>query len=156
MSHPNARKISFTKEGLEKLQEEQARLIAERPAAVAELKRAREMGDLSENGAYKAAKFRVNDIDRQIRQLQYTIRHAYVVETPEGIAGINTLVTVRDEVGEKQFHIVGEREADPISGKISPYSPVGSQLMGKREGEKVVIQTPKGIITYTIVKIQKA
>ena len=154
--HPNARKISFTKGGLKKLQEEQARLIAERPGAVAELKRAREMGDLSENGAYKAAKFRVNDIDRQIRQLQYTIRHAYVVEAPEGIAGINTLVTVRDNVGEKQFHIVGEREADPLSGKISPHSPVGSKLMHKKEGEKAVIETPKGTMTYTIVKIEKA
>lgn len=154
--HPNAKKISFTKEGLQKLKEEQARLIVERPAAVAELKRAREMGDLSENGAYKAAKFKVNDIDRQVRQLQHTIRHAYIVETPEGIAGINTLVTVQDDIGEKQFHIVGEREADPLSGKISPHSPVGSKLMGKKEGEKVVIQTPKGVITYTIVKIERA
>jgi len=153
--HPNAKKIHFTPDGFEKLKKEQQKLLDERPTAVAELKRAREMGDLSENGAYKGAKFKVSQIDRRVRELQYLIKHAYIENVIEGIVGVNTTVIVSDDVHEKQFHIVGEHEADPLAGKISPYSPVGSQLMGRKEGEKVVIQTPKGVLTYTIVKIQK-
>ena len=153
MQHPNAKKILFTPEGLEKLKKEQTSLLEERPAAVAELKRAREMGDLSENGAYKGAKFKLNTIDRRLRELQYLLKHAHIAAAPKGLVGLDTLVMVSDDVHEKQYHIVGDQEADPLSGKISPRSPIGSALMGKKEGEKVVVQTPKGVITYTIVKI---
>ena len=155
MPHPNAKKIQFTQEGLENLKIEQTKLLQERPDAVLELKKAREMGDLSENGAYKGARFKLSQIDRRLRELQYLLRYADVQETPEGIVGLNTLVTVSDDVHEKQFHIVGEHEANPLNGKISPRSPIGSQLMGRRKGERVVIQTPKGIITYIIVSIAK-
>src|SRR5260221_2308772 len=113
--HPNARKISLSPQGFDKVKKEQEELLAQRPAAVAELKRAREMGDLSENGAYKSARALVSQIDSRLRHLSNLIRFAQVVENaPEGIVGINTFVLVTDEHTERGFHIVGEHESNPL------------------------------------------
>lgn len=153
--HPNAHKITFTKEGFEKLQKEQQDLLAKRPQAVAELKRAREMGDLSENGAYKGAKFLLNQIDSRLRYLHHTLLHAVVVENaPDGVVGLNAKVVVSDGQEEREFQIVGDHEANPLEGKISSHSPIGSKLIGKKVGEKVYVETPKGTTTFTIKKLQ--
>lgn len=152
--HPRAHKISFTKDGYEALQKEQVELLAKRPAAVAELKKAREMGDLSENGAYKGARFLLNQIDSRLRYIHHTLLHAEVIEnTPKGIVGLDTKVVVTDGKEERIFHIVGEHEASPLEGKISPKSPIGSKLMGKKEGQEVAVELPKGRVVYTITKI---
>ena len=52
-----------------------------------------------------------------------------------------------------KYQIVGPVEADPLEGKISNESPIGAALMGKKEGEKVTIETPKGSVSYTIISI---
>ena len=152
--HPKAHKISFTKEGYEKLEKEQEELLAKRTQAVTELKKAREMGDLSENGAYKGARFLLNQIDSRLRYLHHTLLHAEVIEAaPKGIVGLNTKVVISDGKVVDAFHIVGEHEANPMEGKISPKSPIGSKLMGRKEGDQVEVHLPKGKVIYTIQKI---
>lgn len=154
MPHPRAHKITFTKEGFEKLQKEQQDLILRRPEAVAELKRAREMGDLSENGAYKSARALVSQIDSRLRHVHYLLQHAVVVEAvAQGIVGLNSTIVVTDGSNERELVVVGEHESDPLSGKISHKSPLGQALMGKKAGEEATIATPKGTLTYHILQI---
>ena len=72
--------ILFTKEGFEKLKKDLKEAEEKRPVAVATLARARAMGDLSENGFYKGAKFELNDLDREIRHLTHLIKERQVIQ----------------------------------------------------------------------------
>ncbi len=106
-----------------------------------ELQRAREQGDLSENGAYKAARFELGDTDRALRQLQYQIKYGKAVAPPtDGTIGVGSSVKLRRADGKEfRYMIVGTYEADPMNGKISIESPMGKALMGKRVSEEVVV-----------------
>ncbi len=144
----------MTPSGLSALQKEQEELLQKRPGAVLELKRAREMGDLSENGAYKSAKWLVSQIDSRLRHLNNLIRFAQVVEVvKKDIVSLGGSVVVRDQKNEQTFSLVGEQEADPRLGKISHTSPIGRALMGKKAGDSVRVVIPSGEIVYTIVRI---
>lgn len=147
-------KIIFTKIGFEELKKKTEDLIKERPVAVLDLKKAREMGDLSENGYYKAAKFKLIDIDRAIRKNNYLIKHANVI-TPvkNDKVGIGSKITVETEGKEKKYEIVGKYEANPSESKISYLSPVGKALLGKKAGESVRIKLQDKIVVYKIVNI---
>lgn len=139
------RLIKFTKEGLEKVRNEHERLMLERPAAVKELTRAREMGDLSENGLYHAAKGLLRSIDSRLRRLNYQIKLANVVSSKKYIVEQN---------GRKiTYEIVGDFEADPSNNKISANSPIGSSLINKRTGDIAEIQTPNGILKLKVLKM---
>ena len=72
----------FTKEGFEKLKKDLKEAEEKRPEAVATLTKARNMGDLSENGFYKGAKFELNDLDRKIRHLTHLIKEGQVIQKP--------------------------------------------------------------------------
>ncbi len=147
--------IPFTKQGIKEIEDKLQALVVKRPEAVAVLKRAREMGDLSENGLYKAAKFELSDIDREVRNLKYLLKSAKVF-TPEGkeTIQIGHKVKIKNEKLEKEYLIVGEFEANPSLGKISNKSPFGYALLGKKIGEKAQIKTPTGIVEYLIVSIE--
>jgi transcription elongation factor GreA len=147
--------IPFTNIGFENLKKELEDLIAKRPAAVDVLKRGREMGDLSENGLYKAAKMELSNIDHQIRHLQNLVLYGKVF-TPinNNTVQLGHTVTVETENGNKTFQIVGEWEAAPRDGRISLKSPIGHNLMGRKVGEFSSVQTPNGFINYKILSIQ--
>ncbi len=148
--------IPFTKIGYENLKKELESEIAKRPAAVAVLKRGREMGDLSENGLYKAAKMELSDIDRQIRHLQNLVLYGKVFEPANNnTVQLGHTVTVETESGKKTFQIVGEWEANPKENKISLKSPIGHNLMGRKVGDKISIRTPNGPTEYRIISIAK-
>lgn len=146
--------IPFTKEGLQHIERERDDLLAQRPAVVSELTRARELGDLSENGAYRGAKMKLADIDRRLRHLAHVLRHAVVVEkqTVDTIE-IGSRVVVDDGQNKRAFLIVGGYESNPLEGKISHLSPLGKLLLGKKTGEKVVMNLPSSITTYTILSV---
>ena len=128
--------IKFTKEGLKELQDKVAEIQAARPAAVKELTRAREMGDLSENGLYTAAKGRLRSMDSQIRRLSMQLKLAQVVDAQK---------IVVEENGKKiEYEIVGDFEADPLNHKISSNSPIGNSLKYAKVGDQVKIETPRG------------
>lgn len=147
-------KITFTKEGFEKLQRNYKKLQDERPAAVKELARARELGDLSENGLYTAAKARLGSIDSQLFRMEMTMKFAEIVED-EGGGKITIGTTVQVTDGEKEFtyELVGDTEANPKLGKVTKNSPIGMALLGKSEGDKAEITLPGGVKVFTVVKI---
>ena len=138
------RRIKTTQEGLTKLKADYEQLLVDRPAAVKELSRAREMGDLSENGLYTAAKARLRSIDGQIRRLDAQIKLADVVKTQRYL--------VEQDGKQIEYEIVGDYEADPLKHKISAFSPIGSKLNGKKEGDIIEINTPSGTKTLKILK----
>lgn len=138
-------KITFTKEGFKKLERDLERLKKERPAAVKELARAREMGDLSENGLYTAAKARLGSIDSQIFRAEMTIKFAEVVDAgASSTVQIGSKVTVLDGNNEIVYQIVGDTEANPKENKITQHSPLGRALIGKIAGNKVKTRLPSG------------
>ena len=154
MVHHLVKRIQFTKDGLEKVKQEHAVMTAKRPEAIARLRTAREQGDLSENGAYKAARFEVNDIDRRLRHLNKLLLLGQVYESKNtGMVDLGATVTVDDGKKQYTYTIVGGYESNPVEGKLSTYSPIGKALMGKKIGDRVDVTIPKGTVQYTITQI---
>lgn len=148
------RNYVFTKDGYEKLQKEQEALLVKRKEVIETLKKAREMGDLSENGLYKAAKFELGDTDRKLRRAKTMLSQATIVtKTSNDTVGIGSTISVL--IGEKKdtFTIVGDFEADPINKKISQNSPIGRALMGRKVGDTISFSAPSGSVVYTLLKI---
>lgn len=140
--------IIFTKSGYNSLQPKIDELLKKRERVLIELQRAREQGDLSENGAYKAARFELGDTDRAIRQLQYQIKYGKVLQAPiNGTIGVGSTVRLKRADGQEfSYTIVGTYEADPMNGKISIESPMGKKLIGKRVDEVIEVNGQ----TYTV------
>jgi transcription elongation factor GreA len=145
--------VFFTQQGFDKIKKEHEELTAKRKEAVVTLKRAREMGDLSENGLYKAAKFELGDIDRTLRRLTHFINKGTIAVKPDGKIGIGSKVKVIENGITKDFAIVGDFEANPTENKISAKSPLGKALMNMKEAERFEIETPGGRKSYRILKI---
>ena len=146
--------IPFTQSGIEQIKQQLNDLIAKRPEAVKQLTRGRDMGDLSENGLYKAAKMELNNIDREIRNLKYLLKYGKVFSPLDNVTvQIGHKVIVETLNGKKEFLIVGEYESDPKIKKISHKSPIGYNLMGRKTGDKINIKTPSGITSYLITEI---
>lgn len=149
------RKIIYTKSGYEELQEKYDRLLAERVTAVEQLKKAREMGDLSENGFYKASKQKLGSIDHQIFLTKHYLRYGVVAESvAQDSVQIGSSVTIETDSNQKTIAIVGEHEANPSEGKISFRSPLGKGLLHKKLGDTVSIQTPRGETVYIVKEIK--
>lgn len=151
-------KIRFTKEGYEKLKEEYADLLRQRPLAVADLKKARDMGDLSENGYYKESRAKLNFIDGRLRRFSDYLKRADIIDEdgknlPIDTVYIGSTVSLTDGKNERTYQIVGDLEAEPSEGKLSLLSPVGKAIVGKSLNSEVVISTPAGNFKYTITKI---
>lgn len=152
MSIPKA--ILFTQEGYDALQKEQEDLKEIRKAAVEDLAKARAMGDLSENGYYKAARLKLSSVDHRIRHVKYLLRYGKIkAATSTDIIDIGSTVLVKTGGNEKQFTIVGGYESNPSEGKISHISPLGKELVGKKKGDTVKIATPSGVSSYTVLSI---
>lgn len=152
----NPKKIYLTQEGLDKLKKEYDELVnVKRPGVVTELSDARAQGDLSENGAYTAAKEELAFIDGRIEELEMLIKQADVITDHHGdkMVSLGSQVTIKVNGKEELYHLVGEWEADPLEKKISHESPLGKALMGKAVGEDVEVEAPAGKMIYTIVSI---
>ena len=146
--------IPFTKEGFDKIKNDYEQLVLKRVPAVKELTRAREMGDLSENGLYKAARSQLSSIDAQLRKIKLHIKLGVVIDpTTVKTVQIGTSVKVLEDNDEKTYHIVGDLEANPKENKISSKSPIGSALIGRNFGETAFIQTPKKKYSLKILQI---
>ncbi len=146
---------TFTKEGYEAMQQEERELLASRPAAIAELQKARALGDLKENGYYQATRQQVNSIDRRLRQLKLYLKYGKIIApTGTDAVGIGNTVVIHDGEQEITYAIVGQHEANPSEKKLSDRSPIGKALMGKKNGEQVVVHTPGGIKSFTILQIK--
>jgi transcription elongation factor GreA len=148
------KRIRFTQEGYDNLKQEYEELVKSRPAAVEDLKKARDMGDLSENGYYKASRAKLSFIDSQLRKIDLELKHAIIFEkTNKDYIDVGSVVTLATNGREITYSIVGDLEANPSEGKISLLSPLGRALTKKRIGDEAFIQTPTNKIVYTIVNI---
>ena len=148
------KKIPFTKDGYQKLQTDLALFTTKRKGAVINLRTARDMGDLSENAAYKAARMELSAIDRQIRRLTYLLRYGVIVEK-HGSAEVDfgSRVTLDNGKTKMTFDLVGGYESDPKQEKLSVFSPIGKAILHKHVGDAVTVHAPVGEINYTIVEI---
>jgi len=148
-------KIYVTQEGLKSLKEEYDHLANVRRKEVAEnLQKARELGDVTENAAYDAARNEQSFIEGRIEELDELLKRAEVVKGSRASKiAIGSRVKVHLDGDDHKFHIVGSVEADPGNGKISHKSPLGQALMGKKVGDKVEVEAPAGQISYHILEI---
>lgn len=147
-------RIPFTKDGYEKLLEEKQMLLAQRPEAVEHLTKARAMGDLSENGYYKASRQRLTFLDSRIRRVERLIKLGVIVESRgNDKVEIGCKVKITDGSKEYTYTVVGGYESDPRLLTISHISPLGRALFGKRISEKAIFSAPSGTKTFTILEI---
>lgn len=146
--------IPFTQEAHDHLRKELQRLTVELEAVKERVRVAREMGDLSENGAYHYGKFELGSVSRQLRQIQYQLKHGYILSTTTSdYVKVGNVVTISHAGDQVEYRIVSAYEADPRKGKISQESPIGQALLGKKVGDTITIALPAGEQTYRLEKI---
>ncbi len=143
--------IADLKEELERIQ------THVRPRAVEELRRTREMGDLSENFAYSVAKGKVLGLDARIQEIQERLKRAVPIRHGPGQGGtirLGATVTLSVNGKERVYDIVGAQEANPTAGAISYHSPLGAALIGRKAGETVTIDANDRKIDYRIMEVR--
>lgn len=151
--------VFLTEEGLRKLEEELQYLETEKRAEVAaRIQSAKEEGDISENAEYDDAKHEQAFVEGRIMTLHVMIRNAQLIEDkgPSDVVRLGSRVTVLEEGLDEPdvYHIVGSAEVDPLNGRVSNESPIGSALLGQRVGKIVSYQAPAGEIQLTILGIE--
>lgn len=153
-------KFPITVAGYSKLQEEIKHLkIVERPAIIQAIAAARELGDLSENAEYHAAREKQSFVEGKILDLEDKLARAEVID-PLKLSGdkikFGATVHLTDEETDDKFiySIVGDYEADISKGMISISSPIARGLIGKSQDESAEIITPKGTRYYEITKVE--
>lgn len=148
-------KIPFTPAKYAALQQKVTALNSELKEVMIRLKDAREMGDLSENGAYKYAKFEMGRIKRELRGLHDLLaRGEAVTIVPSAQVQFGSLVTLRSAAGKlTEYQMVSQYESDPAAAKLSMDSPIGLALMGKRAGASVTVATPTGEVSFEVMRV---
>ena len=149
----------LTKERLEALKEELADLKTRRRIEVGErLKKAKELGDLSENSEYFEAREEQAQVETRIGELEDVVKSAEIIEKTHSTSAVSIGCTVEVEKtqgGQKRkFTIVGANETKPEAGLISNESPLGRALLGKKVGDKVLVTSPNGKTEYAILSIE--
>ncbi len=149
----------MTLRGEKKLREELEILLKRRPLISAAIAEARELGDLKENAEYHAAREEQGICEAQIRDIEYKLSVAQVIDvtkmdnTGKIIFGTTVTLIDLDTEEESTYQIVGEDEANIKAGRISVTSPIARGLIGKLEGDEVIISTPGGDKDYEIDKV---
>lgn len=134
-------------------------MLEDRPDVIRAIEEARAHGDISENAEYDAAKERQGMIEGRIAEIQGKIAGAEVINPAEIKSDrvvFGAHVTVVDEETEDKvtYQIVGVDEADVKKGMISILSPLARALIGKKVGDSVVVQSPKGDKDYQIIAFE--
>lgn len=148
----------LTKEKFKEFKDELDFLRTTRRKEVAEnLEYAKSFGDLSENAEYQEARELQASVEDRIMRLEMTLKSAVLLsDRHDATIGVGSTVIVKkmEEKDTREYKIVGSEEADMMSNKISNLAPLGVALMGKKKGESVVVKTPKGDISYSIIEIK--
>jgi len=122
-----------------------------------EIKRARELGDLSENAEYQAAKERQRLVEARIGMLKKRVGEISLLnldKLPVDKVGLGSVVHLNEDGGpEVVYRLVMPEEADAAKGLISPSSPIGRALLNREPGDEVTVQTPTGTRRFEITKL---
>jgi len=158
----NDKDIVLTQEGLTKLEQELDELkTVHRKEVNDRIRQAKEFGDISENAEYEDAKQEQAFVEGRILRLEQMIRNARIIDASGSTAEevqLGASVRVKDlRNGEAfEFSIVGSAESDPPNKRLSNESPLGIALLGKRKGDTVDVETPRGKVQYKIEAVNKA
>lgn len=151
----------ITLKGSLRLREELEHLKSvKRPRVIAAIAEAREHGDLKENAEYHAAREEQGFIEGRIQQLEGELSNAEVIDVAKlnvgnkVVFGATVVVADVDTDEEKRYQIVGDLEADIKLGLIAISSPVARAMIGKLEGDSIVIDAPAGQREYEIISVQ--
>jgi len=161
MQKTTLKQLLVTEEGLKKMQEELNYLITvKRKEVIDMIGIAKAFGDLSENSEYDEAKNEQAKVEARIIELEDHLKNVKVVDEKDirtDVANIGTKIRVRNLSLNKEivYSLVGSTEADPFKLKISDESPIGKVLMGRKKGETVRYETPKGEFQLEILEISK-
>ncbi|WP_462401826.1 transcription elongation factor GreA [Pseudomonas sp. Marseille-QA0332] len=154
-------KYPMTVQGARALEEELLFLSkTERPRLSQAIGEARELGDLKENAEYHAAREEQGMVEARIRDIEGRLQNSVVIDVTTiahtGKVIFGTTVDLENtETGEQvTYQIVGEDEADVKKGKLSNSAPIARAIIGKEEGDTVVVQTPNGTVEYEIVEVK--
>ena len=152
-------KVPMTTAGYERLQEELKQLrTVQRPGVISALAAAREHGDLAENAEYHAARDRQSFIEGRIAELEDMTKRAEVIDVAR-LSGdtirFGATVTLTDEESDEKvtYQIVGEIEADVSEGRLAVTSPVARAIIGRRKGDSVEVESPRGSRYYEIKRV---
>ena len=148
----------MTQAGLDKLKQELAEALAQRPVISAAIAEAREKGDLSENAEYDAARDAQGLLEVKIARLKEKVANARVIDESRLSADTVQLlskVKVRNLANkmEMNFQVVPESEADFSKGLLAATTPIAKALLGHKKGETVAAQVPSGVLKFEILDI---
>ncbi|MBP6858429.1 MAG: transcription elongation factor GreA [Candidatus Pacebacteria bacterium] len=148
----------LTNEKFAELTKELENLKSIRRKEVAEqLEYAKRLGDLSENAEYHQAREEQALVEDRISRLENLLKNA-VISAKGGsdvvIVGSTVRLTKEGDNKSYLYTLVGSEEADMSQGKVSNMSPLGSALLGHKEGDKIQVTTPKGVIKYQVAAVK--
>jgi transcription elongation factor GreA len=151
-------RVPMTREGYEKLKADLERMQVDMIEITKRVATAREMGDLSENAEYHAAREDQGMLQARIDQKRDQVARAYIVDRsslPSDTVVFGTRVRLKDlDSGEEEvYELVGPGQEDYDNNKILTTSPRGQALLGKKAGETAVINVPRGSLRYEILEI---
>lgn len=153
----NTKEVFMTESGLEEIKKELDYLkLEKRPEVITALQEARALGDLSENAEYDAARNEQAQVEAKIKELEVLIENAKIIEKVDtDNVQIGTVVKIEyvEDKDIDEYTIVGSKEADPFSNKISNESPIAKAIIGKKVGEVVSVDSPNGKYDVKIIEI---
>lgn len=119
------------------------------------LEEAKKLGDLTENSEYMEAREAQEQNERRIIELEDLFKRAALIQKtkPTGKVQIGSTIQLKSNGQAQTYTIVGPPDADPMNGKVSNESPLGSTLLDKKVGDVVEVKTPSGVTKYTITSI---
>ncbi len=142
--------IYLTKQGIEKIHREIARIKVELPNVIATVQETREMGDLSENAAYQIAKGKMRGMQTRLLVLNERLKNVIEIQNDgSDSVQLGSVVTIKTPAGEKTYTIVDSLESDPANGFISWHSPLGKEMRNKKIGDIFYLNEAE----YTVINI---
>ncbi len=154
------KKFPMTVQGAKALEEELKYLKTERrPELSKAIGEARELGDLKENAEYHAAREQQGMVEARIRDIEAKLSNAHIIDissiphSGKVIFGSTVELINMDTNESTVYQIVGDDEADIKEGKISVSSPIARAIIGKEEGEVILIRIPSGEVEYEIIEV---
>ena len=154
-------KYPMTVEGEKALRDELQQLkTVERPRVIQDIADAREHGDLKENAEYHAAREQQGFIKGRIQDIEGKLSNAQVIDiksiphSGKVLFGTTVSIINVDTDEEVEYRIVGDDEADIKNNRISVSSPIARALIGKSEGDTVVVNIPSGTVEYEIDEVK--